>query len=266
MYRAPQARATGRRPPRGEPPLTSFYEERLSTVARTAGMLAPPPVLEGAMMKLGLLRRWLLLAVLGVSSAAAAEEEVAPQPPVRNTEVALTLGAWSASSAYQGGRSGALFATGDLEARYVFHLLALEAGLVTQLPFVPNGPGWGVSALARLGVSTGRFSVTAGALVSFAPSPAPAQVLPSLSAAVRLGPTVASLGLFDRFAAAPARLSLEWHELGLGWVFPLGGEAFGRIHVAPSWAVELRALAFSLYGSLTVIAVAGIVWSPEVTP
>lgn len=212
----------------------------------------------------------LLLVVCCLGGAAAAADESPPTPtpprPVRDTEVALTGGAWSASTAYHGGRSGALFAAGDLEGRYVFRLFAIEAGLVTQLPTVANGPGWGLSAVARVGVSTARFAVTAGALVNLAPSPAPAQVLPSLSAAVRLGPTVASIGLFDRFAAVPARLSLEWHELGLGWVFPLGGEAFGRLRFTPSWAMELRALAFSLYNSLTVIGVAGIVWSPEATP
>ena len=218
-----------------------------------------------AELSLERIRRCLLLASCCLGTAVAAQDPAAPSP-VRDTEVALAAGAWSSSYAYQGGRTGNLFAALDLEGRYVFRLFAAEAALVSQLPSVSNGPGWSLSAVARVGVSTGRFAVTAGALVNLAPSPAPAQVLPSLSAAVRLGPTVASVGLFDRFAAAPARLSLEWHELGLGWVFPLGGEAFGRLRFSPHWALELRALAFSLFGSLTVIGVAGVVWSPAVAP
>jgi len=216
-------------------------------------------------MTLVVVRRCALVLACGLGATAMAEEaeEAAPHR-VRETELVLSAGAWSSSYAYQGGRTGSLFAAVDLGGRYVFELLALEAELVSQLPTAPNGPGWGLSGVARVGVSAERFAVTAGALVSLAPSPAPAQVLPSLSAALRLGPIVTSLGLFDRFAAAPARLSLEWRELGLGWVFPLGGEVFGRVRLSPRWAIELRALAFTLYGSLTVIATAGVAFSPEV--
>ena len=209
--------------------------------------------------------RLLLVAPLCLAGAARASDEAAePLPRVRQTEVALFAGAWSSSYAYQGGRTGNLFGAAELEGRYVYRLFAVEAQVVGQAPAASNGPMAALSVVARVGVSMERFAITAGALVSFAPRPAPTQVLPSLSASLRLGPTVASLGVFDRLAAAPARLSVEWHDLGLGWVFPLGGEVFGRLRLSPRWAVEARVLGFSLFNALTVVAVAGVVWSPEV--
>jgi hypothetical protein len=206
--------------------------------------------------------------VLSVALAliVAAEPAESPSPavvPIRSTEATGALGLLSSSYAYAAGRTGELFLALDLDGRYTYGLIAVEGTLIGTIPTAANGSLASLALVVRAGVTLPSFSVTVGALANYARTQAPFQILPSLSAAVRLGPTIASLGVFDRFAEVPARLSVEWRDLGIGWIFPIGGEAFGRYRVT-SWAqVEARALAFSLFNSLTVMATAGLVWNPE---
>lgn len=181
--------------------------------------------------------------------------------PVRDTEVSAVLGVRSSSYAISGGRMGQASGMLEVEGRWAWKLLSVEGGLAGVLPFqagISDGDGTG---LLRVGVTHPAFSVTLGAVVNFTNSAPQAKfiLLPSLAAAVRLGEVVASLGIFDRADGVPARLSVEWRGLGAGWVFPLGGELFGRFPLTPNLGLEARVFAFSVFNTLNVTALVGLV-------
>jgi hypothetical protein len=112
-------------------------------------------------------------------------------------------------------------------------------------------------------VSFARFFGTVGVLANSSGEPGGVQLLPSLHVATPVGPLVASLGVFDRMGLAPAHLSASWHGLGVGWVFPLGAEAFGRFRVTPTLEVEARFVGVSIFNSFTLSGLVGIVWRPS---
>jgi hypothetical protein len=201
----------------------------------------------------------LLGAVLAV--ALAAEPDVV-EGPVRGAEVGAALGVRSSSYAFEGGRTGVAAGVLDVEGRWLWHLLAVEGGVVAALPLAPNLSNGDAAGLLRVGVSHRRFSVTLGVLADYTNSPqAKWQVLPSLSASLKVGEFIGSAGIFDRAGSTPARLSLEWHGFGAGWVFPLGGEVFGCLPLTSRWSLEARVFAFSLFNSLQVTGLVGLVWS-----
>lgn len=203
----------------------------------------------------------MLAAVLALVMTAESAEAQAVAP-VRPTEVGAAAGVLSSSYAYGGGRTGEAFVALNLDARYLVSLFTVEGTVVGEIPTLGNAPQGSLGVTLRVGVSTSRFLVTVGAMAQYTPSPAPIQWLPSLSAAVRIGPTLASLGVFDEYALVPARLSVEWHDLGVGWVFPLGGELFGRYRLTPGIQVQAHALAFWLFNSFNAMGTVGVVWEP----
>lgn len=180
--------------------------------------------------------------------------------PVRATELSAALVALSESNAYFGGRSGDLFAMLALDGRYLRGYFLGEASFVAGVPVTAGGSRGAAALVARVGASIGRFAGTIGALVNYAPTPAPFSPLPSLSLAVRVGPTVITAGIFDRLAIAPVRVGVEWRKYGVGWIFLIGGEAHGRFPVAEHLELEARVLAFSLGKSLFVAAAVGAAW------
>jgi hypothetical protein len=181
--------------------------------------------------------------------------------PVRDTEVSAALGVRSSSYAISGGRMGQASGMLEAEGRWAWKLLSIEGGLAGVLPLqggLSDGDGTGV---LRVGVTHPAFSVTAGAWLNVTTSAPQGKfiLLPSLAAAVRLGEVVASLGVFDRADGVPARLSVEWRGLGAGWVFPLGGELFGRLPLTANVSLEGRVFAFSVFNTLNVTGLVGVV-------
>jgi hypothetical protein len=187
----------------------------------------------------------------------------ADDPPLESPELALHSGLVVAGTTYGGGSNAASFVALAVSGRALVQWVALEGEVLGQVPSAGNGPLGSVSGVARVGVSFSRFFGTVGVLATSASQWGGVQLLPSLYVATALGPVVASLGVFDRMGLAPVHLSASWHGFGVGWVFPLGGEAFGRFRVSPTLEVEARFVGVSLFNSFTLSGLVGIVWRPS---
>jgi hypothetical protein len=203
------------------------------------------------------LASWLLAA----AHAGAVEPEPTIELPVSRTELGLQTGVLVSGYRYASGATATPFPTLWLSGRGLLGAFAVEGEAVAPLGF-GTGPLSSVAIALRLGVSLHRFSITAGAMLDATAAPVNAQVLPSLTAALRLGPVVASLGLFDRGGLAPAHLGVSWSGLGLGWVFPLGGEVFARVPLVPHLALDAHLSGVSVFNAFALSALVGVVWQP----
>jgi hypothetical protein len=202
-----------------------------------------------------------LVLVLGLALTARADELVSTEP-LLPIELGLRGGLVVSGYRYAGGGTAAPFAALVVAGRELFGPVALEGEVLATLAPIGSGPQSSGVLTVRAGVSFPRFSVTGGALVNLTGSPAPVQVLPSLTAALLVGPVVASLGVLDRASLAPARLSASWKGVGVGWVFPLGGEAFARVPLQPHLALDVHLLGLSLFNAFSLSALVGLVWLP----
>lgn len=200
-----------------------------------------------------------LLALLSASSEPSGES-------IRAAEVGASTGAFSSGFFREYGWEGATFASLSGEGRWVHGRLLAEGGLYAGLPVTRGGARGGVALAARAGFSGARVAGSLGALAHYTPGPAPISLLPSANLDVRAGPVVASIGLFDRHALVPARLSAEYRGFGVGYLFPMGAEAFARFGLSSTLALEARALAFQLLNATTALATVGVVWSPGAPP
>jgi hypothetical protein len=185
---------------------------------------------------------------------ATAEAATAPAPAL---ELRAFAGPVLSGYHHRSGFEGGMFALGGAEARYRQSFFSGEAGLYGGVPAFVNGPRGAGAAAARVGYAGERFRGTVGALVIYSPGVPGLSPLPSLNASLRFGELTASLGVFDRFALAPARLSAEWGACGAGWIFPLGGELFGRWQPSAGASLTGHLLYFSLAGSTVALAMVG---------
>lgn len=148
--------------------------------------------------------------------------------------------------------------------------LILEGSLMTnetlQYPSI-----FMLGGTLRIGLGWRYFAFTVGVYMRndfisgldspSAKQPPSFQIFPSLVMVFRPGALAFTLSLLDRPDGALARLSVEYGSYGIAFSAIYGVEAFARVRLAPTWALELRGYAnwwlqkaFSAGGSL------GIVW------
>jgi hypothetical protein len=203
----------------------------------------------------------LVSCLLAAARVGAAEPDPTLELPVSRSELGLQTGVLVSGYRYTGGATATPFPTLWLSGRGLLGAFAVEGEAIAPLGF-GTGPLSSVAIALRLGVSLHRFSITAGAMLDATASPVNLQVLPSLTAALALGPVVASLGIFDRGGLAPAHLGVSWNGLGLGWVFPLGGEVFARVPLVPHLALDAHVSGVSVFNAFALSALVGVVWQP----
>jgi hypothetical protein len=196
-----------------------------------------------------------LLAVLLASPEAptstGASEELATSPLhsraalLHQPEVYAGGGALSTSYGFHGGRWGELFSVQHLGARWLAGGFTLEGGVLAAQPLGQRDVGTGLTTDLRLGWTWSQLTATAGASLQYAAGAQPrTQLLPTARLEWRPGDFGLSAGVFDVHAIAPARLSVEFRDYGLGFVAPLGLEARARFQLGQRLSLRVQGLAF----------------------
>ncbi|MBI3182835.1 MAG: hypothetical protein HYZ28_11915 [Myxococcales bacterium] len=181
-------------------------------------------------------------------------------------EGAMGLGLSGVGYTHGGGRWGDLSLERVVSARLVFERflrgLTADASLGQSLPPLGGGVAPSTSLSLRAGYTGERFSLVGGAVGQYSLSAQPRlQLLPTFRAQLRLGELSFVAGVFDYRGQAPAHLTFEVGDFGLGYVAPMGALVTGRIRLAEHVGLEATALAFRLANAevamLTISAVAG---------
>lgn len=205
----------------------------------------------------------MLLAI--VTAALLAQPSPEPAPRLLATELAVGLGVSGQGYTYSGGRQGDLFVDRLVEARLVLGGFTYDTSASFPMETRPGGASTGVNAVARIGWTGERWSVVGGASLQFVPRAEPSrQWLPSLRASYSFGGWGLSAGLFDHYATAPAHLTLEVGNYGVGYVAPLGALATARFRLRDFFGVKVAAMAYRLFTTdvamVTVCISAGPGW------
>lgn len=185
------------------------------------------------------------------------------------SEVGAHAGTYLAGGAFASELRLDVFAALSAEGRwlpaprgtFVDHLL-VEGAVGGLVPVGTDALGEAV-AIARVGLAfdTVRFSV--GGQLRLSPTPvSPAQVFPSLDVTWQPGDVAVTFALFDRIAGPVARLAVAWRGFGIAYAPLAGLEAFGRIAVGPTTALEVRAFGLALIDTRMGGATVGLVWTP----
>jgi hypothetical protein len=200
-----------------------------------------------------------------VTAALLAQQPPATTPRLLDTELAVGLGVTGTGYAYEGGRRGDFFVDRLVDGRLVLEGFTFDTSASFPMETRPGGASTGVSAVARIGWTGRRWSVVAGASLQFVPLAEPSrQWLPSLRASYSFGGWGLSAGIFDHYAMAPAHLTLEVGNYGVGYVAPLGALLTARFRLRDFFGVRVAAMAYRLFNTevamVTVCVSAGPGW------
>jgi hypothetical protein len=161
--------------------------------------------------------------------------------------VSLGGGALNTGYSFEGGGWMQLFATQQVEGRFLIGRFTLEGSLLHALPMSGSSDTRAYLAQLRLGWTGERFAIAAGPSFQLAPEATPSsQLLPTVRAEWIL--TDAGLGisggLFDLYSQAPLRISLELPQIfGFGYVAPLGVEAHAAVPLGHEFELRAQGLA-----------------------
>jgi hypothetical protein len=127
-----------------------------------------------------------------------------------------------------------------------------DLGVLVALPLTPDGTSLALTGALRVGWTGQRWSVLGGVLVQWAQDPkAPLSFLPTLHAAVDLGPCGLSAGVLDLLGLVPAHLSVDLKakdiSFSVGWVAPVGLLAALELPAWPGARARLTAFAYRLF-------------------
>lgn len=173
----------------------------------------------------------------------------APDAPRRLLATEAGLGGSVGFSGYQtpGGRFGETVTGRLLFGRLVLGGPTVEVRARLDLPLDAGSRTQSGVAELRLGWTGARGSVIAGVVLhhGFFAQP-PLQVLPSARAQVKVGEVTLVAGLFDDLGFAPARLSVERGDFGVGYLAPFGVESHFRLRLLEYVGVLFQAMALRL--------------------
>jgi hypothetical protein len=189
-----------------------------------------------------------LFLIAAVASLAGA----GPDEPLLEPEVSAGVGALGIGFTHAAGRTGDFFLVPAAEGRALFGGFAVEGSLAVAAPTLPDGPATSVTAQLRLGYSWHRFALLAGPSAQYIGiGPSRVQWLPTARARLGFEGWAIAAGIFDDHAVAPATLSVEIGQFGLGYVAPVGALAQARFHLGNRLDLLVRALAFRLFNTET---------------
>jgi hypothetical protein len=161
--------------------------------------------------------------------------------------VSVGTGALDMGYSFEGGSWMQLFATQQVEGRFLFQRFTLEASLLHALPVSGSLATRAFVTQLRLGWTGERFAITGGPSFQIAPEAKPSiQLLPTIRAAWMISDSGLGLsaGIFDLHAEAPVRLSIELSELfGFGYAAPLGLEAHAALPLGRDFQLRAQGLA-----------------------
>lgn len=203
-----------------------------------------------------------LLSVAGTASAQAA-------PPA---ELSAGISGFSSGYVYRGGALVDSFLAPGIEAQLRLprrdvwiDRLRFIAGLNALVPLNREGGAAGLASVVRVGADFARVSFSAGVNLRADATPGHLVVLPSLSATMRFSDMALEAGVLDRPVGALARVAASYRGIGVGYLFPLGGEAFARIPLSKALDLELRAYGFKVLSAFNAGGTVGVVFHwPEV--
>ena len=171
-------------------------------------------------------------------------------------ETELSLGAGAVGTAY-------VFGTGRTGAGSLIQTVGgrTRAGKVgfegTLSGLEPLGRTGNASLLleSRTGYAGERLELLGGVVAQLAfNTPAPAQLLPTVRAAYRFDTFTLSGGLFDLQGYAPARVSVDVANFGVGYVAPIGGEAHASFRVSERLSLRGQLLYVRVYSAEVAMA------------
>jgi hypothetical protein len=174
----------------------------------------------------------------------------------------LSIGAGMLDTGYsfEGGSSMQLFATQQLEGRFLFDWFTAEGSLLHALPVSGSSATRAFFAQLRLGWTGRRVSITGGPSFQLAPDATPQiQLLPTVRVEWKLTDAGLALsgGVFDVHGEAPLRVSLELPRFfGFGYVAPLGVEAHAAVPISDDFELRAQGLALRLANATAVMLLA----------
>jgi hypothetical protein len=154
-----------------------------------------------------------------------------------------------------GGRFGEAVTGRLLYGRLVLRGPTFEVRARLDLPWdAASRSQAGVGEL-RLGWTGERWSAIGGVVVQhgFNAQP-PFQVLPSVRAQLKVGEVTLVAGVFDYLGFAPAHLSVERGDFGVGYLAPFGVESHFRLRLREYLGVLFQAMALRLGPAELVMA------------
>ncbi|MBX7113044.1 MAG: hypothetical protein K1X64_01825 [Myxococcaceae bacterium] len=204
--------------------------------------------------------RCLVLSLLSVAGAARAQVS-AP------AELSAGITGFSSGYTYRGGALVDSFLAPGVDAQlrlprrdaWTDHVRFI-AGLNAVMPLNREGAAPGIASVARVGADFARVSFSAGVNLRADATPAHLVLLPSLAATVRLSNVALEAGVMDRPVGALARVAASYRGVGVGYLFPLGGEAFARIPLGNAWSLALRAYGFKVLSAFNAGGTVGVVY------
>ena len=182
-----------------------------------------------------------LIAAVATLQAAALDDTLLKR------EVTAGIGALGMGYTHSTGRTGDFFFVPAATGRALFGGFAVEGSLSAAAPTAGDGPATSVTAQLRLGYSWQRFALLAGPSAQYIGiGPSRIQWLPTASARLGFEGWALAAGILDDHAIAPATLSLEVGQFGVGYVAPIGALAQARFPLTPTLNLLVRGLAFRL--------------------
>lgn len=162
---------------------------------------------------------------------------------------------------YAGGRTAQpFFAAGaDGNGLFIEHLL-LQGGVLAQIPLSPNGAYAGFAGVARIGGVFSGFFFTVGANVRIDATPSPVQALPALTLGYKPHKLGVRGGFMDQAGGPLAHIAFEYGNLGIGYVAPLGAEAYAKINLTDHSAIDARFWGYSAGPAYAMSLLVGYVW------
>jgi hypothetical protein len=220
------------------------------------------------------IRRAVWVAAAGLVSSAAGAVPLPSEPVAHRSDPTETLvhvpggspflsvGAGMLQTGYSFG-SGSwmqLFATQQLEGRYLFGWFTAEGSLLHALPVSGSSATRAFVVQLRLGWTGKRVSITGGPSFQLAPDATPEiQLLPTARAEWKLtdGGLGLSGGVFDVHGEAPLRLSIELPRFfGFGYVAPLGVEAHAAVPIGDDFELRAQGLVLRVENATAVMLLA----------
>lgn len=196
-----------------------------------------------------------LIVAASLCQASAVEQRLRP------TELSLGLTGVGSAYTFRGGRTGDFSLGPDVRATAVLSGFTVHGSFLHSVPFDRTGATAASTFTARLGYTSARVQLQAGAVMQLAADATPkSQLLPSLRAEAKFTERLRfSLALFDNHGFAPLQLAWEQERFFVGYVAPLGLSGGFRAAVSDEVSLEVRALALRLFNSeFAVVTVSGV--------
>jgi hypothetical protein len=190
------------------------------------------------------------LAVMGASGFCDAEACVTA--PAARTEVSAEAGLLSTGYLHGTGYVADSFAFAGAAARIrtqALSWLLVEVGADGLAPLSRDGSKPGAAGVARVGYAGSTFAFGLGVNAHVDDTPSPVAVLPSFALTYRPGPVAVTVGVFDRPVGPIAHVNLEVGSFSLGYSAPLGFDAFARVRLTPTTALQVGVFGYQAFGA-----------------